>query len=163
MTSQYRINGSSVLRIIGVTGRPLQSLARCLIAGKERREPTKEDKRPPHDWTDTHSLFAIMGGFLIDFGDKDIQLSKHAIRLVRSVPSIKFIAKYAPETFRRISKFAIQDKSKANGVVKFLACFQASWFCAQCINRSVERLSISLLELNTTVHTVCALTLYFFL
>jgi hypothetical protein len=100
-----------------------------------------------------------MGGFLIDFGDKDIQLSNHPTRLVLSVPSIKFIAKYAAETFARISKLAIQDKSKANGVVKFLACFQASWFCAQCINRFVERLSVSLLELNTAVHTVCALTL----
>ncbi|KAH6875317.1 hypothetical protein BKA58DRAFT_119073 [Alternaria rosae] len=150
-------------KVLNRLRKKLRNVARHLFSKERQHEPISESKRPPHAWTDTHSLFAIMGGFVIDLGDKDIRISDHATRLALSVHSIKFIAKYAPETFSRISQSAIQDKSKANTVVKFLACFQASWFCAQCINRAAGGLSVSLLELNTAVHTVCALTLYLFL
>lgn len=79
-----------------------------------------------------------------------------------TVPAIKLIAKYEPEIFTTLSESAIQDKSKANIFVKFLTCSQATWFCIQCLNRYTQGLSVSLLEISTAAHAICAPALYFF-
>jgi hypothetical protein len=59
-----------------------------------------------------------------------------------------------------ISKEEISDKSKANGLAKSIVCVQAFWFCVQCITRLSQGLPITLLELNTFVHALCALLIY---
>ena len=55
---------------------------------------------------------------------------------------------------------AIRDKSKADGLAKILICVQAIWFCAQFFARLHQDLMISLLELNTFAHAICALLIY---
>jgi hypothetical protein len=59
-----------------------------------------------------------------------------------------------------ISKKYLQDKSKANGLAKTLVCLQASWFCVQCLVRVGQALPVTLLEINTFAHSVCALLVY---
>jgi hypothetical protein len=59
-----------------------------------------------------------------------------------------------------ISKKDLQDKSKANGLAKSLVCFQAFWFCVQCLARVAQALPVTLLELNTFAHSTCALLIY---
>ena len=54
----------------------------------------------------------------------------------------------------------IWDKSKANGLAKAIVCFQAAWYCTQCIARLGQGMPISLLELNTFAHAICALLVY---
>jgi len=39
-------------------------------------------------------------------------------------------------------------------------CLQAIWFCVQCILRGFQGLPITLLELNTLAHSICALVVY---
>ena len=51
----------------------------------------------------------------------------------------------------------IADKSKANFVAKILATLQASWFLVQCVARWEAHLTMTLLELNTLAHVICAL------
>ena len=63
-------------------------------------------------------------------------------------------------SFMNISEQDIQDKSKADGLAKTLVCVQALWFCAQCISRVTQQLPITLLELNTFAHSICALLVY---
>ena len=57
---------------------------------------------------------------------------------------------------------AIDDKSKANPVQKSLILLQVLWMATQCISRTSYGLPLTLLELHTMVHVVCAVTLYFF-
>ena len=64
------------------------------------------------------------------------------------------------DTIPRIAESEIRDKSKANSVVKALACIQALWFCLQFITRLAQKLPVSLLELNTFAHCICALLIY---
>ena len=45
-------------------------------------------------------------------------------------------------------------------LTKALVCLQACWMLAQALARKVERLPITLLELNTIMHVVCALIMY---
>ncbi|KAK3317250.1 hypothetical protein B0T19DRAFT_434545 [Cercophora scortea] len=59
-----------------------------------------------------------------------------------------------------ISQADLADKSKANGMAKALVCIQALWFVIQCIARVAQNLPLSLLELNTVAHALCALTVY---
>ncbi|KAK3688991.1 hypothetical protein B0T22DRAFT_490553 [Podospora appendiculata] len=59
-----------------------------------------------------------------------------------------------------ISPADLADKSKANGMAKALVCLQALWFCIQCLARVAQGLPLSLLELNTVAHALCALTVY---
>jgi len=54
----------------------------------------------------------------------------------------------------------VKDKSKADLLTKVLVCFQASWMVVQCIVRDLTRLPISLLELSTVMHVMCALLIY---
>ena len=56
----------------------------------------------------------------------------------------------------------IRDKSKADSLAKTLVCLQASWMILQCIERKAQGLPVTLLEVNTLVHVVCALLMYLF-
>ncbi|KAF8453267.1 hypothetical protein BDZ91DRAFT_668735, partial [Kalaharituber pfeilii] len=55
----------------------------------------------------------------------------------------------------------IKDKSKADSLAKLLVCGQAGWMVIQCIARKSTGLPVTLLEINTVMHVVCALFMYF--
>lgn len=61
-----------------------------------------------------------------------------------------------------ISREDIVDKSNASGLAKSLVCLQSTWFCIQCLARLAQDLPLSLLEINTAVHALAALTVYLF-
>ncbi|KAK3331846.1 hypothetical protein B0T19DRAFT_87419 [Cercophora scortea] len=64
------------------------------------------------------------------------------------------------KTFLDVSKSVILDKSKSDGLAKAIMWMQAFWFCAQIITRVILSLPITLLELNTFGHSICALLIY---
>lgn len=55
---------------------------------------------------------------------------------------------------------AIHDKSKADVLAKFLVCVQGLWMLSQALGRKIEGLPLTLLELNTIMHVVCAILMY---
>ena len=79
-----------------------------------------------------------------------------------------------------LSTEEVKSKSKASGLAKALVCIQALWFIAQCITRRTfkrvfldllhadllmtsavaQHIPISLLELNTFGHALCAVLIY---
>ncbi|KAK3357859.1 hypothetical protein B0T25DRAFT_173146 [Lasiosphaeria hispida] len=71
-----------------------------------------------------------------------------------------FLATFAQELIPRIRAEEIEDKSKADGFAKFLVCAQIVWFYLHAITRVTQRLSLSLLELNTLAHAACTLFAY---
>ena len=62
--------------------------------------------------------------------------------------------------FPHISHGMISDKSKANLLGKGLICIQVIWFLIQCIARAAAGYPLTLLEVHTMVHVVCALLMY---
>lgn len=56
----------------------------------------------------------------------------------------------------------ISDKSKANILQKALVLFQVTWMAIQCTTRRVYGLPLTLLEIHTMVHVLCAMALYAF-
>jgi hypothetical protein len=64
--------------------------------------------------------------------------------------------------FIHIPALVIDDKSKADTLQKFLIIAQVIWMATQCIVRKVYGLPVSLLEIHTMVHVVCALVMFAF-
>jgi hypothetical protein len=56
----------------------------------------------------------------------------------------------------------ILDKGKADFLAKFLVCVQAAWMVLQCVLRKMNSLPVTLIELNTLCHVICALVMYYF-
>jgi len=52
------------------------------------------------------------------------------------------------------------DKSKVNSLAKGLVCIQGCWMLVQGVARKFHGLPVTLLELNTIIHVVCALLMY---
>lgn len=64
--------------------------------------------------------------------------------------------------FIPIPRSKIDDKSKADTFQKFLVMMQVLWMATQCIVRKIYGLPISLLEIHTMVHVVCAIVMFLF-
>ncbi|KAK5683659.1 hypothetical protein LTS10_005193 [Elasticomyces elasticus] len=114
-----------------------------------------------HPWTIVHSHFALMGGFAIDcaaFEENVVPGEPERLRLM--VEGVKLIATIDSTLLPDVSREAIQDRSKASPLAKTIVCLQALWFCVQCLTRLIQGLSISLLELNTFAHALCAFVTY---
>ena len=95
-----------------------------------------------------------MGGITIQahnsFESKErLSLSPEGIRL------LSFLGRL-PE----IKENQIRDKSKADGLAKTIVVLQAGWQIIQTIARLHQNLPITLLEVNTIGHVLCALVLY---
>lgn len=120
-------------------------------------------KRNP--WTMTHSFYAVMGGYAIDTSalpDEQKFLPGSRDRLTLTPDGLEFLAKQRPDLIPRVSIAEIQDKSKADTFAKGIITVQTSFFIIQCVYRLIQHLPISLLELNTFAHTLCALLTYVF-
>lgn len=114
-----------------------------------------------HRWTHIHSFYALMGGLVFDASDAGPNfLPNGRSRLTLRYKGVIYVARYAPFLLPDIAIEEICDKSKSNGFAKSIICLQAAWFCTQLIVRVAQRCSVSLLELNTFAHAICALLLY---
>ncbi|KAB8648454.1 hypothetical protein FH972_026112 [Carpinus fangiana] len=122
-----------------------------------------------HPWTLTHGHYAVMGGFVFEMEPGEVNFLPRMIsgiekprptRITLSPEGIVWLLQNEPSLLPDISEHQITDKSKANGIAKTFVCMQAIWFCAQCIARLAQNMSISLLELHTFAHAVCAVTTY---
>lgn len=102
-----------------------------------------------------------MGGYALDMSNDQERLWPYTINRL-TITHDGFFAIF--DDFRDLkipylTTEAISDKSKANYLVKGVVCVQALWFCAQFFGR-LSQLPVTLLELNTCAHSICALLIY---
>lgn len=87
-------------------------------------------------WTIVHGFYAVMGGFALDSSDaREAFLPDSRTRAALTAEGLRFLILHEPDLLPSISADQIGDKSKADGLKKFLVCVQAVWFCASCITR----------------------------
>lgn len=79
-------------------------------------------------------------------------------RLILTAQGIAKLAEHGH--LPNVQETMIAEKSRADFVAKLLAILQASWILIQCIARWKAHLTMTLLELNTLAHTICALLMY---
>ncbi|KAL2117517.1 hypothetical protein VTJ04DRAFT_7177 [Mycothermus thermophilus] len=124
-----------------------------------------DSQNPPPRWTLEHGFYAAMGAFAFDTQDLPEHqkfLPESLDRMALGPHALYAVAIAAPELLPRLRPEEIQDKSKANGIAKTIACLQATWFTAQCIYCLAQGFdSISILELNSLAHALFALIAFF--
>jgi hypothetical protein len=114
-----------------------------------------------------HSHYLLMGGFVFDIRpDPDepaaFSLPSGRTHVTLTPNAIVFLAENRPNWIPDISKETIKDRSKSDAFAKALVLIQTSWFCLQSISRLGFGLPISLLELNTFAHVLCASFVYLY-
>ncbi|SCO18645.1 uncharacterized protein FFMR_05171 [Fusarium fujikuroi] len=117
-----------------------------------------------------YTFFIIMGGVRVNVDDilSIPDLHNKAFRLFESMErpySVRLSPRAVTWLAERghwipISKKKIDDKSKADYFQKILVVMQVIWMVLQCIARKIQNLPLSLLEVHTMVHVVCAIFLY---
>lgn len=119
-----------------------------------RREP----------WTPVHSFYTIMGGFVFEPPGnpepRQFRSGREEVAIDQSL--LLWLSENEPDMIPNISSGHIKDKSKANGLAKFLVCVQAVWYGIQVVTRLGQGLAVTLLELNVFAHVLCALLTYAF-
>ncbi|KAM0562393.1 hypothetical protein ACHAPJ_002083 [Fusarium lateritium] len=123
---------------------------------KETKSNPGQSKRR-HGWTQLHSFYVCMGGFVID-ADEELDVFPNSRRLTFSPSAVLLLAKCGQ--LPDIDPLDIKDKSKADSLAKFIVLLQATWFLVQTLARIAQSLPISLLEVNTIGHVLCALVIY---
>ena len=63
-------------------------------------------------------------------------------------------------SFFHINQRSIEDRSKADSFAKLVVCVQVSWMLVQSVTRAFSSYSLTLLEIHTFVHVVCAIGMY---
>lgn len=123
-------------------------------------------KDPWAEMTLVHGFYIVMGGYVFDTSrEPGLQIWPSDVqRLTPSAVAVLACLLSSDSDLRTVIPFLsmeeIWDKSKANSLAKAIVCIQAFWFCTQCIVRIAQGLPVSLLELNTFAHAICALLVY---
>lgn len=144
------------------TGRTLSLDLRGKLTGTyQEADDDSAGDRHPKVWTMAHSFMAVMGGIAYQTPREEderfvdgpaclLSLSAEALQLLGCVG-------LCPD----ISESQIRDKSKADDFGKGFACLQAGWIVVQVIGRLIGRLPVTLLEINTIGHVLCAMVIYY--
>lgn len=108
-----------------------------------------------------HGFYAAMGGFAFETSftgeEPDVFGTGHP-RLTITSRGIALLAKCGRLPI--IQREDIVDKSKSDGIAKSVACLQAGWMIVQILGRVALDLPVTLLEINTLGHIICAFFIY---
>ena len=93
-----------------------------------------------------------MGGFVLE---ASTLILGSETRFVLTPAGVRFLMRHAPRLIPDLSEDSLLDRSKADGIQKFLFLFQVFYFCVSCAERHAQLLSLSLLEVSTLAHALC--------
>jgi hypothetical protein len=99
-----------------------------------------------YGWTETHSFFVLMGGFMLYVNDEPY----HTL----SSDNLLKMAQSGRIDVPKLSARQIRDKSKGNMISKGLVILQVAWFTLQLISRKIYHLETTQLEAGTLAFSV---------
>lgn len=114
------------------------------------------------NWTMLHGYYAGLGGFVVDL-DSDtasavFNTESDARRLTLTPQGMLLLRECG--LVPHIEEREIRDKGNSDGLAKAIVVFQAGWLIVQCVARLAYSLPVTLLEVNTIGHVICALFIY---
>ena len=104
-----------------------------------------------------HSFYAAMGGFV--FEPSTPILGSHS-RFTLTINGVLFLLEHAPELIPDLSEASILNRSRSDGLGKALLIIQLLYFCISCAARWAQSLPLTLLEVSTLAHAICAVATY---
>ncbi|KAH8668060.1 hypothetical protein BGZ60DRAFT_564343 [Tricladium varicosporioides] len=135
-------------------------MARNLKKNLRRLRNTQLDadghSKIPDDISMKYAFFVVMGGLLVRVDD--IHDEREFVAL-----TLNGVLQLAVDGhFPSIPQSKIDDRSKADFVQKVLVIIQVLWMATQCLARLLYKLPLSLIEIHTIVHVLCALVMFLF-
>lgn len=116
----------------------------------------------PPDWTVVQGFYATMGGFVFELDSQSastiLNTPTEDIRFTITPQGLQLLAECGLDL--AIETREILDKNKSDGLTKAIVILQAGWMVVQSISRLGYRLPVTLLEVNTIGHVICALFIY---
>ena len=103
------------------------------------------------EWTETHAQLLNMGGFQIVKEDGTLSILKKS--------QFESITSSHPHILK-IPVEEIEDKSKGDFIAKTVIVVQTLWFALQVINRAIQGITVTELELTALGHTVLNIFMY---
>ncbi|KAG1872198.1 hypothetical protein F4604DRAFT_1768001 [Suillus subluteus] len=88
-----------------------------------------------YTWTQTHSFFALMGGFMLYVDGKPYR--------TLSPDQLLFMIRAGYIDAPALTARQIRDRSKGNAISKGLIIFQGAWFVLQLLSRAIYHLKIT--------------------
>ncbi|KAG2367143.1 hypothetical protein BDR07DRAFT_1327165 [Suillus spraguei] len=131
----------SVLSALVYLWRVPYALVRCIKA-----EQSESSDLEDYTWTQTHSFFVLMGGFMLYVDEKPY----HTLQPDEVLKLIREGCIDAPT----LTVEQIHDKSKGNAISKGLVMLQVAWFVMQLITRAIYHLETTQLETGTLAFAV---------
>ncbi|EKM56212.1 uncharacterized protein PHACADRAFT_209689 [Phanerochaete carnosa HHB-10118-sp] len=120
-----------------------------------------------HEWTAVHSFYAAMGGFVLDVDPSlvsSVTPTPHSqsgrIRFVITAQGVCYLMEHAPGLIPDLSKASILNRCRSNAFAKALLVLKLFHFCVSCALRLLRSLPLSLFEVSTLAHAICAVTTY---
>jgi len=101
------------------------------------------------DWHMTQAFFADMGGFV--FHTRDGTSFPLNAKQLHWLVTNRFVG------YPKVSRKAIEDKSKRDSFTKAIAAIQVGYLVIHCTARAVQGLAITIIELNALAIVVCSL------
>ncbi|KIW27463.1 uncharacterized protein PV07_07197 [Cladophialophora immunda] len=99
-----------------------------------------------------------MGGLVVDVSD----IYDHVQRVTLTPEGVVEYAKKSSWEHFHVEDEIIRDKSKADNLAKLLVFVQVTWTLLQCISRRAVGYPLTILEVHTLVHALCAMLMYAF-
>ncbi|KAJ8596181.1 hypothetical protein M405DRAFT_782083 [Rhizopogon salebrosus TDB-379] len=103
-------------------------------------------------WTQTHSIFVLMGGFMLYVDDEPY----HTL----SFDNFLKMSQSGHIDVPKLTANQIRDKSKGDMISKGLAILQIAWFVLQLISRKIYHLETTQLEAGTLAFAVLSFITY---
>ncbi|XPS70735.1 hypothetical protein M3J09_002937 [Ascochyta lentis] len=115
----------------------------------------------PEKYTLIHGFTIVMGGLVVDMSRDPERTWPSSCNTLTITPAC-FEELFDKPGFRDIdlsfiTSDRIQARQKTDNLAKLLVIIQALWFCVNFLVRIGQGLPVSLLELNTFAHALCAL------
>ena len=101
-----------------------------------------------------HSFYAATGGFVFE---TSTPILASPSRFTLTDEGVIFLIKYGPELLPDLSEASILNRSRSDGFGKAILILQLLYFCISCIARWAQSLPVTLLEVSTFAHAVCAI------
>ncbi|KAG1889799.1 uncharacterized protein F5891DRAFT_128893 [Suillus fuscotomentosus] len=101
-------------------------------------------------WTQTHSFFVLMGGFMLYVNGKPHRTASRTLQPDHILTLIRQRCIDVPI----LTADQIHDRSKGNAISKGLVILQVAWFVMQLITRAIYRLETTQLEVGTLAFAV---------
>ncbi|KAH6911671.1 hypothetical protein BKA70DRAFT_1398485 [Coprinopsis sp. MPI-PUGE-AT-0042] len=133
---------------------------KALQRWRSRNESTLDD---PFQWTDIHSQFLQMGGYIFKFKDGHGYVNTTKLFEQSALPK-EWDAKAMRQALlqRQDRVEELMDRSKTNLLARTIAYSQMLWFCTNFIGRYAEGLTITKLEVASLAYVVMTLAAYYF-